>query len=262
MRLFLMAGLMIIASPAGAAMLAPEGRPVVAVIDSGVAATRELQPLIVTEYDMAATRPRTPYAPRYDHGTMVATILARETGGNVGIVSIRIDDPAGCPPRGTPPCQPSAKRMARAIRLAADLGVDAINVSLSLSDSPKIIRAIRYAARRDIPVVLAAGNEGKDHPASLRSAKAAFPSAVLVGAVDAAGHPWKGTNRPSADSRRYNYRWQRGVDVPTALASGAAARATGTSFATPIETARLLKATRSERATARTAYGSIRGRIG
>ncbi|QPQ55888.1 S8 family serine peptidase [Allosphingosinicella flava] len=258
---FLVALLSCLLPLSGAAARDASERPVVAIIDSGVAATRELQPLIVTEYDLGTDRPRTPYAPLYDHGTMVATILARETGHNVGIVSIRIDDAQGCPARGTPPCQADPALIARAIRLATDLGVDAINVSLSLSDDPKIVRAIRRAARRDIPVVLAAGNDGLDHPGNLRSAKAAFPAAVLVGALDAAGLPWEGTNRPTAEQARYVYRWQRGVDVPTALANGAAATATGTSFATPIETARLIKASRTGHAMAKTLSRGDRGRI-
>jgi hypothetical protein len=220
------------------------GRPLVAIIDSGVAATAELQPLIVTEYDVGADTPRPAYQPRHDHGTMVATILARETSRQVGIVSIRIDDAEGCPEGSTPPCQQDPERIARAIRLATSLGVDAINVSLALSDDESIVKAIRAAGRKGIPVVLAAGNNGFDHPLNLKSAKAAFPAAVLVGAVDAKGYLWKGTNRPDKDQRHYNYRWQWGVDVPTALANGAEAVATGTSFATPIETARLLKTRR------------------
>jgi hypothetical protein len=63
---------------------------------------------------------------------------------------------------------------------------------------------------------------------------------VLVGAIDSAGQVWEKTNRPAQRAFPYHYSWQLGVAVPTALADGQAARATGTSFAAPIETAHRL----------------------
>ena len=124
--------------------------------------------------------------------------------------------------------------------LATELGVSVINISLNLKDDPRIVDAVRDATRRGIAVVLAAGNDGADHPGNLGMAKAGFPNTVLVGALDAAGQPWKGTNRPEAGDPGYRYVWQRGVEVPTELADGSQVVATGTSFAAPIETARLL----------------------
>ena len=226
----------------GAPEPAAPPRPLVAVIDSGVARTPELAPLLVAEYDMGADRARPAFAPRYDHGTMVATILARATGGAAGIVSFRIDHPAGCPAvADPPPCQSDPRAIERAIRRATRLGVEAINISLILSDDPGIIDAIRDAARRGIVVTVAAGNKGLSHPGNLKLAMAAYPWAVLVGALDETGAPWPGTNRPHLNSAGYYYAWQPGVDVPTVAANGAAVTATGTSFATPVETARLLR---------------------
>lgn len=225
---------------AGNALPTGSARPLVAVIDSGVARTPELAGLLVAEYDVASAAPRQAFVPRYDHGTMVATILAREAKNQVDIVSVRIDDPAGCPAGANPPCQPSAKVVERAIRQATRLKVDAINLSLSLADDEGIIDAVRDAAAKGIRIVIAAGNEGRDHPANMRMAAAAFPRAVLVGALDAGGRPWAMTNRPDDKPEGYLYTWQRGVDVPTMLANGQAAYATGTSFAAPIETARLI----------------------
>ena len=230
--------LMLVAAPAAAAT---SEAPLVAVIDSGIGRTSELAPLLVAEYDMASPRARPAFMPRYDHGTMVATILARSLMRKVRIVSFRIDDPAGCPEQVNPPCQQDPARVARAIRRAASLRVDAINISLTLSDDPRIVDAVRDAAEDGITVVLAAGNDGLDRPSNLPLARAAFPYAVLVGALDPAGSPWTGTNRPDADRSGYHYAWQLGVNVPTAMADGAAAVATGTSFAAPIETARLVR---------------------
>jgi len=239
---FIVLLLIAIAGAASAQSTPHADRPVVAVIDSGVARTPELAGSLIAEYDTAATTARPAFQPRYDHGTMVATILVREAKQSLGIVSIRIDDPAGRPAGANPPCQPSPEPVAEAIRKATSLGVDAINISLALQDDPSIVDAIRQASKKGILIVLAAGNDGLDHPGNLKMATAAFPKAVLVGALDGAGQVWSGTNRPDDQRLPYNYAWQRGVDVPTVLANGMAARATGTSFAAPIETARLLAA--------------------
>lgn len=246
--LALLAGAFVyIMSNMGAAAAAPETqpapkRPVVAIIDSGVARTAELQGVLVAEYDLGTTPARPAFQPRYDHGTMVATILEREARQPIDIVSFRIDDLEGCPEGSNPPCQHDVKPIAQAIRKATELGVSAINISLNLKDDPSIVDAVRDAARRGIPVVMAAGNEGLDRPGNLKMAQAGFPNTVLVGALDAGGQPWKGTNRPQPDTPGYRYVWQFGVKVPTILANGSQAWATGTSFATPIETARLVTA--------------------
>jgi hypothetical protein len=216
--------------------------PVVAIIDSGVARTAELAPLLEAEYDTASAPGRAAFQPRYDHGTMVATILARAANRQVRIVSIRIDDPAGCPEHANPPCQPSAAPVAAAIRQAAALHVDAINISLAMDRDPAITAAVRQAGAQGITVVMAAGNQGLDRPANLAPARAAYPHAVLVGALEADGQPWQGTNRPEPAAQGYSYAWAFGVRVPTAAADGRAMLATGTSFAAPIETARLLAA--------------------
>lgn len=227
-------GMALFAAVAGST---PAAAPRVAIIDSGVAETPELHGKLIAEYDMAgADRPA--FRPRYDHGTMVATILSRAAAGEVAIVSLRIDDPAGCRPGANPPCQPSAKPIVAAIRKAIDLKVDAINISLALADDPAITAAVHDAASAGITVVLAAGNNGLSHPGNLAMARQGFPNAVLVGALDAAGQPWTGTNRPEPQAQGYLYVWQRGVDVPTTLADGRAVTGTGTSFAAPIETAR------------------------
>lgn len=215
-------------------------RPRVAIIDSGIARTAELAPLVSAEYDMASAPGRPEFQPRYDHGTMVATILARAANRQVDIISLRIDDPAGCPPGANPPCQPSAAPVAHAIRRATELGVDVINLSLALDRDPSITAAIVDAAAKGIRVVMAAGNNGYDHPGNLAPARAAYPNAVLVGAIDAEGLPWSGTNRPDASPEGYNYAWQLGVKVPTAAIDGRAVTGTGTSFAAPLETARFL----------------------
>lgn len=232
---FLFLLLALVAAPVSA-------RPLVAVIDSGVSKTAQLADVLVAEYDMAGDRAA--FRPRYDHGTMVASIINREAKGQVDIVSLRIDDSAGCPPDRSPPCQPSAKPIAAAIDKAVEIGVDAINLSLALANDARITAAVRRAAERGIVVVMAAGNNGRDHPDNIAMARAGFPRAVLVGATNPNGDPWTGTNRPDADD--YLYVWRRGVDVPAVSAAGLEVFGTGTSFAAPIETARRVLAKASE----------------
>ncbi len=214
--------------------------PVVAIIDSGIARTPELQDDLLAEYDYGALPARAAFHPRYDHGTMVATIMEREAKQPIKIISFRIDDTEGCPAGANPPCQHNVRPIVEAIRKATELGVTAINISLNLKDDPSIVEAIHHAAARGIRIVMAAGNDGLDHPGNLRMARAGYPNTILVGALDAKGRPWKGTNRPQRDTPGYRYAWQWGVDVPTVMADGGNAIATGTSFATPIETAKLL----------------------
>lgn len=221
---------------------AQDARPIVVVIDSGVGLTPELRPHLVAEYDMAALPARPAFQPRYDHGTMVATILTRAARTDVGIVSMRIDDPAGCPPGASPPCQPSYEPVAAAIRKAIELRPDAINISLELQEHPAIVEAVREAAEAGITVVLAAGNHGAPAPANRTAAMAGFPRTVLVGALDSAGRAWAGSNRPEAGSADYDYVWRLGVDVPTAGRDGRLLLGTGTSFAAPLETARRVSA--------------------
>jgi subtilisin family serine protease len=235
--------------PIGAAAAAPEApaavrHPLVAIIDSGIARTPEIGGALVAEYDMAVKPGRPAFQPRYDHGTMVATILLRESREPIDIVSLRVDDLQGCPEGAHPPCQRDVGPIVEAIRKATDLGVSVINISLNLKDDSRIADAVRDASRHGIAVVLAAGNDGADRPGNLGLAKAGFPNTVLVGALDAQGQPWKGTNRPEAGDPGYRYVWQRGVEVPTELADGSQVVATGTSFAAPIETARLLAASK------------------
>ena len=264
MRLIMLClGLIASTVPAGAVSLPPEPLPaprVVAVIDSGVARTPELAHVVSAEYDMASDPGRTPFQPRYDHGTMVATILLREARQALNIISFRIDDPAGCPAGLVPPCQPSAKPLVEAIRKATSLGVDAINISLALRDDPAITEAVREATRKGIIVVLAAGNDGGERPGNLNMATAGYPNAILVGALDDAGLPWSGTNKPGNGPGAYNYSWQRGVKVPTVTAAGTVARVTGTSFATPIETARLLDCASTPKAEAAQPAAKVAGR--
>lgn len=213
-------------------------RPLVAVIDGGVARTAELEGVLVEELDFAANPVRPPFTPAHDHGTLVATVLHRAAGGAVDIMSLRIDNPAGCPEGTNAPCQHDPLPIAMAIHAAVDLGADAINISLNMPDDPAIIAAVNRAAASGVKVVLAAGNDGADSPGNRKAAVAGYPGAVLVGALDWTGEAWAGSNWPDAEAgRSYKYVWRPGVAIDTIAADGTPGRASGTSMAAPIETA-------------------------
>lgn len=219
-------------------------RPLVAVIDGGVARTAELEGVLVEELDFAADPARPPFTPTHDHGTLVATVLHRAAGGAVDIMSLRIDDPAGCPEGANAPCQRDPLPIATAIHAAIDLGADAINISLNMPDDPAIIAAVHRAAASGMKVVLAAGNDGADSPGNRKAAVAGYPGAVLVGALDWTGEAWAGSNQPDAEAgRSYKYVWRPGVAVDTIRADGTPGRASGTSIAAPIETAFIVTGT-------------------
>jgi serine protease len=171
---------------------APGGRGViVAVLDTGVAyADRgrfRRSPdfsrfSFVQGYDFIArdTHPND----RNGHGTFVAGTIAEATNNGYGltglawgarIMPVRVLDDAG---------EGDASVIAEGVRFAVKHGAGVINLSLEFSsdvhasDIPELISALRYAKRRGVVVVAAAGNEDSTsipYPARV-------PGVIAVGA--------------------------------------------------------------------------------
>lgn len=171
---------------------APGGRGVVvAVLDTGVAYTNHgafrrspdfSRYGFVGGYDFIAHN-RFPLD-RNGHGTFVAGTIAEATDNGYGltglafsarIMPVRVLDTAG---------EGEASTIAEGIRYATNHGARVINLSLEFSsnvtasDIPELIEALRYARRRGVLVVAAAGNEA--HSAIAYPARA--PDVVAVGA--------------------------------------------------------------------------------
>jgi serine protease len=152
---------------------APGGRgAVVAVIDSGVAYERRgryrrapdlRQSTFVRPWDFVG-RDNHPND-HYGHGTHVAGTIAQTTNNGVGtagiaynakIMPLRVLDAYG---------EGDSATIARAIRYAARHRVDVINLSLEFpsyvraAEIPDVVSALRYANRRGVLVVAAAGNQ-------------------------------------------------------------------------------------------------------
>jgi serine protease len=133
---------------------------------------------------------RDPYPnDRNGHGTFVAGVIAEETNNRYGltgvaygakIMPVRVLDTEG---------EGEASTIALGIRFAVDHGAQVINLSLEFSpgvtasDIPELIEALRYAHRRGVLVVAAAGNEG--HAAIAYPARG--PDVMSVGATTERG---------------------------------------------------------------------------
>jgi serine protease len=184
-------------APEAWANLAAEGAPggrgvVVAVLDTGVAYANRgrfrrspdfSRYGFVGGYDFIAHNgfPND----RNGHGTFVAGTIAEATDNRYGltglafgarIMPIRVLDAQG---------EGEASTIAEGVRFAVKHGARVINLSLefssnvSASDIPELIDALRYARRRGVFVVAAAGNEA--HGAIAYPARA--PDVVAVGAT-------------------------------------------------------------------------------
>ncbi len=122
---------------------------------------------------------------RNGHGTFVAGTIAEATDNHYGltglafaarIMPVRVLDSQG---------EGEASTIAEGVRYAVKHGAQVINLSLEFSsnvtaaDIPELIEALRYARRRGVLVVAAAGNEA--HTAIAYPARA--PDVVAVGAT-------------------------------------------------------------------------------
>ncbi len=122
---------------------------------------------------------------RNGHGTFVAATIAEATNNRRGltglaygarIMPVRVLNTQG---------EGEASTIAEGVRFAVQHGARVINLSLEFSpnvtasDIPELIEALRYARRRGVLVVAAAGNEG--HTAIAYPARA--PDVIAVGAT-------------------------------------------------------------------------------
>lgn len=162
---------------------------VVAVIDTGVAMENAPERGITRPKDLDGTR----YVPGYDfvdksdfawdghgHGTHVAGTIAQTTDNAYGVAGLAFN--AKIMPLRVLNSQGfgQVSDIADAIRFAADNGADVINMSLG-GPLPSLVmsRAIKYANKKGVTVVAAAGNAGKRGP----SYPAAYKGVIAVAAT-------------------------------------------------------------------------------
>src|SRR6202008_3663034 len=98
------------------------------------------------------------------HGTHVAGIIAAVRNNGMGLNGVA-DDVQIMAVRAVPDGDERDKDVANAIRYAADHGAKVINMSFGKDysqDKKAVDEAVRYALKKDVLLVQAAGNDGKD----------------------------------------------------------------------------------------------------
>jgi subtilisin family serine protease len=136
------------------------GEPVVAVLDTGVAAGHpDLSGRVLTGWNFHNNNSNT--ADNGDHGTAVASVIAGAGNNSVGIAGmcwkcrilpVKVLDSAG---------GGSWSNIAAGIIFATNRGADVINLSLGGATGSTALRdAVDYATSRGVTVVAAAGNSG------------------------------------------------------------------------------------------------------
>lgn len=107
------------------------------------------------------------------HGTIISEIIASQTDETVKILPIKAFDENG---------KSNIVTVYYAILDAIDKGADAINLSISgVGESKMLTSVISYASGLNIPVIVAAGNEGED---VLSHMPGNIPDAITVSSVD------------------------------------------------------------------------------
>jgi subtilisin family serine protease len=162
-------------------------RVVIAVVDTGVTATKDLAGRVLPGHDFVNDDDD----PRDDsgHGTMAAEVAAANGYNRIGIAGVcwacRILPVKVLGKDGSG----SYSDIAQGIRYAADRGAKVINLSLSGTDDSQLLRdAVTYATGKGSLVLAAAGNDGSSAP----HFPAAIPAVVAVGGATSTGtrYPW------------------------------------------------------------------------
>ncbi|HEY9628952.1 MAG TPA: S8 family serine peptidase [Coleofasciculaceae cyanobacterium] len=176
--------------------------------------------------------------PGQSHGTHVAGTIAAEYNGfgttgvapNAKVMALRLSD-VRTDTDGTGRFS-NAGNLAQAIRYAVDNGAKVINMSLGWAETPEVIKALAYAASRNVITVSSAGNESQSSPGS--PAKYATNFGISVGAVDSHGNLANFSNWSGFDSRMQHV-VAPGVDIVSTVPrnTGQYNVQSGTSMAAP-----------------------------
>ncbi|MEB3211323.1 MAG: S8 family serine peptidase [Leptolyngbyaceae bacterium] len=163
------------------------------------------------------------------HGTHVAGTIAAERNGfgvtgvapDAAIMAVRVLDEEG---------QGFVSDIVRGLYYAINNGADVINLSLGgNSPTPEIRTAIRDAFNLGIPVIMAAGNEGRSVPSF--PAQFAAQWGIAVGASDRTDRFANFSNQ--AGFTPLDYVVAPGVSIPSTLPGDRYGLLSGTSMATP-----------------------------
>lgn len=184
--------------------------------------------------------------PDANHGTHVAGIIGAVRGNGIGMDGIA-DNVRIMSVRTVPDGDERDKDVANAIRYAVDNGAKVINMSFGKGYSPykkAVDEAIRYAAKKDVLLVHAAGNDGSENdgknnfPNDEFSKRGLFgpkfaPNWIEVGALN-----WEGEEKLAADFSNYSGNrvdlFSPGVDIYSTVVGSNYDSYPGTSMASPM----------------------------
>lgn len=205
-------------------------RPVrIAVLDTGIAETPLLKPLLEENLDMRSRRDDDMRL-KSRHGTWVASSLALRTAAPIRIISIRIE--RRCT---SDACEILVNDLGKAVDRAAAMDVDIIQVSSYGPVEGTALQAITKAAARGIQVVICAGNEPGTSPV-LNIAATGGANVHVVGSIGSSGKISAFSANAGASGAM---EWQLGENVPSQDWNGRPTKVTGTSFAASLYSAGL-----------------------
>jgi hypothetical protein len=206
------------------------GAPALAILDSGLAVTPEIEQAVAGRYD--AVDPTRALADPVGHGTQMAMIASGAVtpalGGagagdaaSVPLLAIRAFDDRG---------YASNFSLMRSMAYALERGARVVNMSWGSDTSSGFLEAaVDYARSKGLIVVASAGNEGQ------RKAKypAAYPGVLAVSASGPDNTLWEGSNygdyvfaaAPGLASFPVGYRGPPGAYAGTSISSAYVARA-------------------------------------
>jgi subtilisin family serine protease len=179
--------------------------------------------------------------PDASHGTHVAGIIAADRSNDLGIQGIA-EHVLIMPIRAVPDGDERDKDIANAIYYAVDNGAHIINMSFGKSFSPgkdKVDKAVKYAKRKGVLLVHAAGNSGKEvnadnnFPNRWLTKRRKAPNWIEVGA-----NAWQDDKNLPGNFSNYSQEgvdlFAPGVDMYSTLPGNKYKSNSGTSMAAPV----------------------------
>ena len=212
----------------------------------GLSPTFDPRPIVGDDPKNVAERTygnRDVMGPDGKHGTHVAGIIGAVRGNGIGIdgiaSAVRIISI-----RTVPDGDERDKDVANAIRYAADLGANVINMSFGKGFSPQksaVDEAVKYADAKGVLMVHAAGNEGENS-----DVKPSFPTPMYIGGgqaqnwIEVGASSWRSGDSLVASFSNYSKTrvdvFAPGVDILSSVPGGGYERQSGTSMAAPVVT--------------------------
>ena len=180
------------------------------------------------------------------HGTHVAGIIGATRGNDIGMNGVA-DNVRIMTIRAVPNGDERDKDVANAILYAVDNGAQIINMSFGKSfswDKVAVDKAVKYALKKDVLLVHAAGNSRKDNDSSNNFPNDAYEKKGLFGKKQAANWmeigalDWKGGEKSTAAFSNYGKKnvdvFAPGVDIYATTPDDNYQAISGTSMASPV----------------------------